>query len=136
VGEPAPDARAAVEGAEVVVSAGPIVERPDPPLSPGWLGGSWLALPVDFDFYFRAETIAAAGLFLVDDVAQFEYYRGRGHFRGWPEPHGSVGEALGHRAAAARVACVNLGVGALDAAFAQRVLDEARARGAGTPLPR
>ena len=136
VGEPAPDARAAVEGADVVVSAGPIVEHPDPPIGPAWLGPRWLALPIDFDFYFQAQTIRGAGLFLVDDVAQFEYYRGRGHFQGWPAPHGTVGEALGHRVAGERVACVNLGVGALDAAFAKRVLEEARARGVGTPLPR
>jgi alanine dehydrogenase len=135
VGEPAPDARSAVEGADVVVSAGPIVEHPEPVLSPDWLGSRWLALPIDFDFYFQASTIAGADLFLVDDVAQFEYYRERGHFQGWPEPHGPVGEALDGGIEAERVACVNLGVGALDAAFAARVLAEARARGVGTRLP-
>ena len=133
--EAAPDARAAVAGAEVVVTAGPIVEDPDPPLSSNWLGPRYLALPIDFDFYFQPGTIRQTGLFLVDDVAQFEYYRGRGHFRDWPAPDASVGEALGRPVTAERVACVNLGVGALDAAFARRVLDEARASGAGTPLP-
>lgn len=135
VGEAAPDPRSAVAGAEVVVSAGPIVERPRPALAPDWLGERWLALPLDFDFAFQGATIARADLFLVDDVDQFEYYRRQGHFSGWPHPHGSVGEALGHRAEVERVACVNLGVGALDAAFAARVVAEARSRGVGTLLP-
>lgn len=133
--EPAAGPREAVEGVEIVVTAGPIVERPEPPLTSDWLGARWLALPIDFDFYFQAEPIAAADLFLSDDVAQFEYYRAQGHFRGWPAPDASVGEALAGSNGGARVACVNLGIGALDAAFAARVLEAAKERGAGTRLP-
>jgi ornithine cyclodeaminase/alanine dehydrogenase-like protein (mu-crystallin family) len=124
----------AVAGADVVVTAGPIVENPDPQISPDWLDERWLILPIDFEFYFRPEAIEAAELFLVDDVGQFEYYRTLGHFQGWPKPHGSVGEALAGDGRPERVACVNLGIGALDAAFAKRVLDAARERGVGAEL--
>jgi ornithine cyclodeaminase/alanine dehydrogenase-like protein (mu-crystallin family) len=124
----------AVVGAEVIVTAGPIVEEPESPLGPGWLGERWLALPIDFDFYFSAEAVAAGDLFLVDDVDQFEYYRSLGHFQGWPKPHGSVGKALAGDGAPARVLCCNLGVGALDAAFAARVVAAAREQGIGTEL--
>lgn len=127
--------REAVQGAEVVVTAGPIVEDPDSPLTPDWLGDRALGLPIDFDFYFSAAAVEAAGLFLVDDVDQFDYYRSLGHFRGWPEPAGSVGEALARDGAPDRVVCCNLGIGALDAAFAARVLAAARERGIGTELP-
>jgi hypothetical protein len=75
-------------------------------------------------------------LFVSDDVAQFEYYRSLGHFRGWPAPHCSVGEALERGSEAKRVAACNLGAGALDAAFARAVLDAAREAGAGSRLPR
>ncbi len=68
-------------------------------------------------------------------MGQFEYYRELGHFRGWPEPARSVGEALERNESGTRVACVNLGIAALDAAFAKRVLDAAREQGAGTELP-
>jgi alanine dehydrogenase len=122
---------AAVSGADVVVSAGPIVDDPDSPLGPSWLGERWLALPIDFDFYFSAEAVAAADLFLVDDVEQFEYYRSLGHFRSWPAPAGTVGEPHERRA---RVLCCNLGVGALDAAFAARVLTRAHENAIGTEL--
>jgi ornithine cyclodeaminase/alanine dehydrogenase len=127
--------REAVDDAEVVVTAGPIVENPESPLGPDWLGGRVLGLPIDFDFYFNAGAVSSADLFLVDDVAQFEYYRSLGHFQGWPEPEGSVGEALSRDGAPARVVCCNLGIGALDAAFAAHVLAAAREQGIGTDLP-
>jgi alanine dehydrogenase len=127
--------REAVEGAEIVVTAGPIVEEPVSPLGPDWLGDRWLALPIDFDFYFGAETVAAADLFLADDVGQFAYYRELGHFSGWPEPAGSVGEGLARDGVPERVLCCNLGIGALDAAFAAQVLARARTEGLGTELP-
>ena len=75
-----------------------------------------------------------AELFLVDDVGQFEYYRSLGHFENWPAPAGSVGEALADGGWPARVLCCNLGVGALDAAFAARVLAAAEEQGIGTEL--
>ena len=124
----------AVKGADVVVTAGPIVEEPDSPLGPDWLGERWLSLPIDFDFYFSREAVAAADRFLVDDVAQFEYYRSLGHFQGWPAPDASVGEALADGGSPAKLVCCNLGVGALDAAFAARVLAAASERGIGTEL--
>lgn len=133
--EAAAGAREAVDGAEVVVSAGPIVDNPSPLLARDWLGERYLALPIDFDSSFQRGPIEEADLFVVDDVEQFELYRGRGHFRDWPAPDGSVGEALGGDGAPARVVCCNLGVGALDAAFAWRVLEEARRRCGGTLLP-
>ncbi|HSK14778.1 MAG TPA: hypothetical protein VK915_01280 [Gaiellaceae bacterium] len=124
----------AVEGAEVLVTAGPIVEDPSPPIRRRHLGERWLALPIDFDFYATAELVASADLFLADDVGQFEYYRTLGHFQGWPAPAGNVGEGLGREGSPARVVCCNLGIGALDAAFANVVLGRAHAAGAGTEL--
>jgi alanine dehydrogenase len=127
--------REAVEGAQVVISAAPIVENPSPPITAEWLVDECLVLPIDFDAYFSAEAIANCDLFLVDDVGQFEYYREAGHFRGWPAPAKSVGDALADDDRGERVACVNLGIGALDAAFASRVLAGARERGLGRELP-
>ncbi len=124
----------ALTDAEVVVTAGPIVEDPPSPLRPEQLGERWLALPIDFDFYFGAEAAAAADLFLADDVGQFEYYREQGHFQGWPAPEGNVGEGLGREGSPPRVLCCNLGIGALDAAFSHAVLERARSEGAGTEL--
>ena len=115
--------REAVDGAEIVITAGPIVERPAPPIDASWLPGRVLLLPIDFDFYVSAGAIAACDAFHVDDVEQFEYYRRQGHFQGWPAPDGSVGEALlAGGGAPGRVTCANLGIGAHDTAFAAAVL--------------
>ena len=132
--QPAAGWEAAVGDAQVIVTAGPIIEDPEPPIGPELLGERWLALPIDFDFYFGAETVAAADLFLADDVDQFEYYREQGHFQGWPAPEGNVGEGLQRDDSPTRVLCCNLGIGALDAAFANVVLERARAAGGGAEL--
>jgi alanine dehydrogenase len=134
--ETAGSAREAVEGADVVITAAPIVRQPEPVIDSEWLGDRYLALPIDFDASVRVGPIAAAGLVATDDIAQFEYYRAQGHFRGWPAPHRSVGEALERGDTAERVVVCNLGVGALDAAFGRAVLDRALEAGAGTRLPR
>jgi ornithine cyclodeaminase/alanine dehydrogenase len=134
--EVAGNAQSAVADSDIVITGIPIADRPQPIIDSDWLGDRYLALPLDFDASFQIGPIADAGLFVSDDVDQFEYYRSQGHFEGWPSPHGSVGEALEHGDEAKRVACCNLGVGALDAAFARRVLDAASAQGVGTRLDR
>jgi ornithine cyclodeaminase/alanine dehydrogenase len=125
----------AVEGADVVVTAGPIVDDPRPVVERGWVGKRALVLPIDFDALVRRDVIAAASLFAVDDVPQYRSYREQGHFTGWTEPHGSVGEAARDGLAGDLVVCCNLGVGSLDAAFADAVYRAAQAAGAGTRLP-
>lgn len=116
------DPRAAVAGADVVVTAGPILRDPPSPLDALWLEDDVLLLPIDFDFYVSAAAVAGCDLFLTDDVAQYEAYREHGYFRSWPDPHASAGEGLEQAMRARRVICANLGVGALDAAFAHAVL--------------
>lgn len=118
----ADDPRAAVAGAHVVVTAGPILRDPPSPLDEPWLEDDVLLLPIDFDFYVSADAVAACDLFLTDDVAQYAAYREHGYFHLWPDPHTSVGEGLEQGLGARRVVCANLGVGALDAAFAHAVL--------------
>jgi ornithine cyclodeaminase/alanine dehydrogenase len=116
------DPRAAVAGADVVVTAGPILRNPPSPLDESWVAEDVLLLPIDFDFYVAAAAVEACDLFLTDDVAQYGAYRAHGYFRSWPDPHASVGEGLEQELGARRVVCANLGVGALDAAFAHAVL--------------
>lgn len=116
------DPRAAVAGADIVVTAGPILRDPPSPLDASWVEDDVLLLPIDFDFYVSADAVAACDVFLTDDVAQYAAYREHGYFRSWPDPQASVGEGLEQGLRACRVVCANLGVGALDAAFAHAVL--------------
>lgn len=127
--------REAVAGAEVVVSLAPIVQPPAPALERAWLGDRYLALPADFNATFRADVTAGADAVLADDIGQFRYYQEQGQFAGWPVPERSVGEVLDDPPEAGRIVACCLGVGALDAAFADAVLQAARAAGAGIQLP-
>jgi ornithine cyclodeaminase/alanine dehydrogenase len=108
----------AVDGADVIVTAGPIVKDPAPGLSVDVLPDDCLLLPIDFDFYVQARVVAEATRFVVDSIEQFEYYRSLGHFSEWPVPVEGLGDAVDSPGHAGRVVCANLGVGALDAAFA------------------
>ncbi len=129
------DARAAVRDAQIVVTTGPIVKNPTPALGSEWLAGPSLLLPVDFDFYVRPEFVGAADLFIVDDIDQFEYYRTQGHFKGWPDARTTTGRAFDDELRGKLTVACNLGVGALDTAFADAVLRAAQQQGTGQRLP-
>ncbi len=142
-GGAADDPLAAVAGADIVVTAGPIIENATPTLAPSTLSERALVLPIDFDFYVQAETVRQAAAFSVDDDAQFRYYRdSQGFFQGWPDPPATAGDWLEARAsgtifeAEGQVVCCNLGVATLDAAFADAVVRRARDAGVGTSLER
>ena len=120
-------AETAVQGADVVITAGPIIAGANPPMRSTWLKESWRLLPIDFDLHVSAELTESCDVLLTDDVHQYEYYREQGHFRAWRSPSASVGEALDAETSANRVIACNLGVAALDAAFAQFVLGQLEA---------
>jgi ornithine cyclodeaminase/alanine dehydrogenase len=132
----APDARSAVEGADVVITAGPMAPDPDRRVDPAWLHERVLVLPVDFDAYVGADVAEAADDLVTDDVEQLEHYRGRGHFAGWPRGPRSLGEAIGHVPDGRLRVCCNLGVGAADAVVAAEVHRRAVRAGAGVALSR
>jgi alanine dehydrogenase len=130
-----PEAGQATRGAEIVVTAIPLGNPPEPFISPDGLGDRWLLLPIDFDAAVHVSAVEESDLFVVDDIGQFEHYRSLGHFTGWPQPHSSLGDALASHARASRTVCCNLGVASLDAAFAAAVLAQAHEQGAGLLLP-
>lgn len=132
----APDARSAVEGADVVITCSPMSKKPTPVLDRSWLTDRCLVVPVDFDAYVIPSLVHGAEQFVVDDVAQYELFRARGSFAGWPEATVSIGEALqAEPHGNLRVVC-NLGVGSIDAALAGVVLERELAAPIGVQLPR
>ena len=130
------DARTAVEGADIVVTAGPMTPDPERRLHRSWLGERTLVVPVDFGAYVKEDVAAGADLLVTDDLDQFAHYRSLGHFAGWPDPTLSLGAALASEPSGGlRVSC-SLGVGALDAAVASAVWHRATETGAGVSLRR
>lgn len=135
----ADSARAAVEGARVVVSAasfGPKAEAQS--MTNDWLHPVATVVPIDYATYCNASVAREAALFLVDQREQYLYNRETGNFDGYPDPHATIGEAIlaGTTRPAGRVVLTHLGVGLADLVFADAIVRGAIAAGRGTTLER
>jgi ornithine cyclodeaminase/alanine dehydrogenase-like protein (mu-crystallin family) len=134
----APDARSAVDGADVVVTAasfGPVNQV----LTNDWLAPDALVVPVDYATFCAAEVARDAALFLVDQREQFLANRHAGLFDGYPDPTATFGEAiLGRtpRPASGRVVATHLGVGLADLVFGDAIVRRAATLGLGVELAR
>jgi ornithine cyclodeaminase/alanine dehydrogenase len=132
------DARAAVERADVVVTAasfGPVRQV----MTGDWLAPDALVVPIDYATYCAADVARDAALFLVDHREQFVANRAAGLFDGYPEPTATIGEAIVARIprpATGRVVVTHLGVGLADLVFADAIARRADERGLGVELPR
>jgi ornithine cyclodeaminase/alanine dehydrogenase len=135
----APDARFAVLGADVVVTAasftGPEQRQV---MAPDWLAPHALVVPVDYSTMVSAAVAHQAALFLVDHREQFLANRDAGNFDGYPDPSATLGEAIlaGRRRPSGRVLVTHLGVGLADLIFADVIVRAAIEVGRGTTLPR
>ena len=132
--EVADSARAAVEGADIVVTSGPMSLDRDPLVATEWLGEQCLVLPVDYDARVLPEVSHAVDVFAVDDLPQYGSFVERGQFAGWAPPAAALGELLQHPRSGERHLVCNLGVGAIDAVIAGVVRDRAAAAGVGLRL--
>lgn len=133
------DARSAVRGAAVVISAasfGPADERQS--MTNAWLQPDATVIPIDYATYCAAEVARDAALFLVDQREQYLANRDAGQFDGYPDPDATIGEAIlaGRPRPEGRVVVTHLGVGLSDLVFADVIVRSAVAQGLGIELPR
>ena len=132
-------ARAAVEGADVVVTAvsfAPPAERQA--MTGDWLTPNALVVAVDYATPCSAEVARGAALFVTDHTGQFLANRDAGQFDGYPVPHAMIGAALDAPTPrpSGRVVATHLGTGLADVVFGSAILAEAERSGLGTLLPR
>jgi ornithine cyclodeaminase/alanine dehydrogenase-like protein (mu-crystallin family) len=135
--EAVPDARDAVAGADVVMTAaafGPVRQV----MTNDWLSPGATVVAVDYATYCAAEVARDAALFLVDERGQFLANREVGAFDDYPDPMATIGEALlaGAPRPDGRVVVTHLGVGLADVVFGSAILERAERLGLGTILPR
>jgi ornithine cyclodeaminase/alanine dehydrogenase-like protein (mu-crystallin family) len=135
----AAEPREAVEGMDIVVTAGPIVRPPHATIRAGWLSAGAFASMVDFDSYWSGEALAEVDKFTTDDIPQLEHYRTLGYFQEIPEIYGELGELVtgkkaGRQSAAERTVAGNLGLAIDDLATAPLVYKRAVEKGLGTWL--
>jgi ornithine cyclodeaminase/alanine dehydrogenase-like protein (mu-crystallin family) len=131
---------AAVQDLDVVVTSGPILKHPRPPIEAGWLKPGGFGSLVDYDSYWQGPALAEAEKLSTDDKAQMEYYRQIGYFTSTPAPYADLGEIVagikpGRQSETERTLAINLGIALDDMATAPLVLERAREKGLGTWLP-
>jgi len=132
--------REAVEGCDLVVTAGPILKNPAPTIEASWFQDGGFACPLDFDSYWKPEAMRSVDKFCTDDREQIGYYRTVGYFKDIPEIHADLGEIVTGRKSARedqdeRIMSMNLGVAIEDMATAITLYERAKAKGIGTFLP-
>ena len=133
----ADDPADAVAGADLVVTA--ITFGPRRQIVPAQAfdpGATIVA--VDYDMCVPASLAASAAAFLTDDRGQLRATRSETVFAGYPEPSGTLGEAIGAdmRRPVGQVLITHLGVGLADVVFGDAVLRAAEAMAIGTIIGR
>jgi len=129
-------AREAVEGTDVVVTAGPILKNPSPVISEDWLAEGMFACSLDFDSYWKSESLHAMEKFCTDDTEQLIYYRSQGYFKDIPAVHADLDQiVLGRKAGREnnqeKIMSMNLGLAVEDMAVGVAVFERAKKKGIG-----
>jgi ornithine cyclodeaminase/alanine dehydrogenase len=124
-------------GAHVVISCAPIIRNPARPLRRAHLPDASVACAVDFDATLSEDLFTDAGLFVVDDLPQYRYYRQQGYFAGYPPEAAELADVLADEAPRTRGlrVFVPLGVALEDVAVAAEVNRRATDAGLGRELP-
>lgn len=130
----------AVNGCDIVVTAGPILRQPHAAIKAGWLDAGAFASLVDFDSYWDRAALAEADKFCTDDVPQLEHYQQAGYFQDIPPVYASLGELVtgqkpGRQSPDERTFAANLGLALDDMATAPIVYRRAVERKIGRWLP-
>ncbi len=130
----------AVAGADIVVTAGPLLKTPHATIPAGWLSEGAFASLVDYDSYWQRDALKEVDKFCTDDVPQLEYYKTLGYFHDIPPVYAELGELVsgrrpGRERAKERTMTCNLGLALSDMATAPLVYNLAIEKGLGTQLP-
>ena len=124
-------------GADVIVSTAAIVRQPERPLRRAHLKDAMVACAVDFDATLSEDLFEGAGAFVVDDLAQYRYYRQQGYFAGYPADAVELAEVLADETARERglAIYVPLGIALEDVAVAAELNPPRDRRRPGLELP-
>ncbi len=131
--------RVAVEGSDIIVTAGPILANPNPVIEGSWLKEGCFGAPIDYDSYWRKSAFDAAARIYVDDVPQFESHRTMGYFGAVPPVCGDLADLVAGKISARqngqeRIIAINLGLSLEDIAVAAMVYRHALEQGLGQLL--
>ena len=139
---PCRSAPEAARDADVVVSAIPIVAKPQPPLDAGILRNGALAVSLDYDSAWTSAAMNECRKFVTDDTGQLLSTREHGvYFGGIPKKIyadlGGLAAGLkkGRESATERIFSMNMGIAVDDMVTAKALYQKAIERKAGVRLP-
>jgi ornithine cyclodeaminase/alanine dehydrogenase-like protein (mu-crystallin family) len=137
--EPANTPYEAVDACDIVVTAGPISQKPHATIQAGWMARGSFASMVDYDSYWHAAALAQADKFCTDDTQQMHHYQTIGYFQNIPKIHADLGELVtgtkpGRETEEEITMAANLGMALEDMAVAKLIFDRAKATDIGTWL--
>jgi ornithine cyclodeaminase/alanine dehydrogenase len=123
-------------GTQVLISCTPIVRHPARPIRREHVPEAAVACAIDFDATLSEDLFEDASTFVVDDAAQYRYYRQQGYFAGYPAEALELAEVLADDAARARglSVYVPLGIALEDVAVAAEINRRAADAGLGKEL--
>jgi ornithine cyclodeaminase/alanine dehydrogenase-like protein (mu-crystallin family) len=132
--------RDAVEGCDMVVTAGPIARAPYATIETGWLSEGAFAAAVDYASAWSAGALARFDRIYTDDIPQLESHRGQGYFPHLPAPFTDLGQVVagakpGRTTRTERLMACLLGLAAEDIVIGRLVVERAVAKGVGIRLP-
>jgi ornithine cyclodeaminase/alanine dehydrogenase-like protein (mu-crystallin family) len=132
----APAAEEVADGADVVITCAAIVHGPARPIRRADLTHATVACAIDFDATLAEDVFEDAAAFVVDDVAQYRYYREAGYFAGYPEDPAELCDAIDPAASHPRGlrVFVPLGIALEDVAVAAEINRRAAEAGLGQEL--
>jgi ornithine cyclodeaminase/alanine dehydrogenase len=128
--------------ADVIVTAIPIVTKPQPPLDAGLLKSGGLAVSLDYDSAWTSAAMKQCGKFVCDDTGQLLSTQEHGvYFGGIPKKvYADLGELAaglkkGRENAKERIFSLNMGIAVDDMVTAKALYQKALQRKAGVRLP-
>jgi len=132
--------RDAVHGADIVVTAGPILREPRPVIEWAWLKPGVFVCPLDYGSYVKPEVFRRADKFFTDDTTQILDPRSACYFPDMAPLSGDLGEVVagskpGRERETETIVCANLGLAIDDVSVGIEVLRRARTAGRGVRLP-
>ena len=132
---------AVVRGSLVVVTAAAILAKPKPEIADAWIEEGAFLAPIDFDTLWEWETFSRADKFIVDSMAEMEYFRTVGYLpHGLPPLHAEIGEVVaglkaGRECDDELIIDMNIGMGVEDMVVAGEIFRRACETNLGRILP-
>jgi len=129
----------AVEGADILVTAGPFLMKPSPVIEYDWIKKGAFVCPLDLDSYLKPEVFLKSDFLCTDDVGQFQHFKAEGLFGSCPKDITDLsavvsGKVRGRKSAANVITSINIGIALEDMAVAPMVFQKAREIGRGVWL--